>query len=274
MTLRDAAKLGIGALGERLAPRLSRELDEGRVTNGSRLKRAMLAYRIDRARRRGRDGDLQAGLTAFWKGDQGDVFHASHVDYRYALFRRIHAHLIDLAADRVRGGRFARVVEIGCGDGKVLDHVRRRMAGIPTHVGLDVNASALARAREMFGTGPGVSFVEAEATAWLGAHPAAGTILLSYGGVMEYLSEGAVERVLRHLAAAPPAMAVLVEPVAPDHDLTRRVRSFSFGPESSFSHDHARLLEEAGFGVVHVEEQHHDGARWMLLIAVLGAAEE
>jgi hypothetical protein len=151
----------------------------------------------------------------------------------------------------------------------VAAYCARRLPRIPQVVGLDINAAVIARNAAGQPPGSRLSFVRAEARDWLTANPQPGTVVLTNGGVLEYLSQENFDRLLEALALAPPAALVLIEPVAPEHDLGGQDRSFVFGREKSFSHNHRRRLENAGFDVTWAEEKQVWDTRWMLMAGVL-----
>ncbi len=182
--------------------------------------------------------------------------------------------VIDALAARLEASEagFSRLVEIGCGDGKVLAWCAGRLPSMSEVIGLDINAAVIARVSAEQPAGGRLKFARAEARDWLLAHPKPGTVVLSNGGVLEYLSQDNLDRLLQALAQAPPAAIVLVEPVAPAHDLKLQADSFAFGHENSFSHNHARRLNAAGFEVVFAEEMQISDVRWMLMIGELKRA--
>lgn len=271
INFRIPLKYVTGAVAATLMPWLTREMDQNQNTSHAlKLKRAIHYYRTRQMRARGDTANLQSSLTAFWAGEAGDSFHASYIDHRVALFTSTHAQIIDEAARQVEAiARFHRLVEIGCGGGEVLAYTAQKIHGLTKVVGLDINASAIARARDKYTDREDLTFEVAELGAWLDRHSEQGTVLLSYGGVFEYLSQQSVEGLLECLVAKPSAMVILVEPVAPDHDLEQTVESFAFGVENSFSHNHAYLLKNAGFRISYSKIVDHENVRWMMMIAIV-----
>jgi SAM-dependent methyltransferase len=273
---RDALKLMVGRVAELARPDLGREIDDARNTaRAPALKRAILYARLRRAQSQGDAAAIENALAAFWIGNSGDRFHDRFAAERFNLFRERHAVVIDALAEvlEASGARFSRLVEIGCGDGQVLTYCAERLPGITEVVGLDINAAVIARISAEQPAGGRLSFARAEARDWLAAHPRPGTVVLSNGGVLEYFSQDNLDRMLHALARSAPAAIVLVEPVAPEHDLERQADSFAFGYEKSFSHNHARRLAAAGFEVAFAQEMWISQVRWMLMIGVLDDAK-
>jgi SAM-dependent methyltransferase len=270
---RDALKLMVGRAAQLSLPSLGREIDEARnPARAPRLKQAILYARLRRAQAQGDVVAVESALAAHWKGGAGDRFHDHYAEERFKLFREQHAGVVDALARLLEGSgaRFTRLVEIGCGDGTVLAHCAERLPGISEAIGLDINAAVIARNAAGQPAGGRLSFAEAEARDWLTANPLPGTVVLSNGGVLEYLSQDNFDGLLQALALHPPAAIVLIEPVAPDHDLRSQAASFAFGRENSFSHNHRRRLGEAGFDVAFEEEKRISGVRWMLMIGIRG----
>jgi len=272
---KDALKLVVGRVADLALPELGREIDDSRNTSRlPTLKRAILYARLRRAQSRGDAAAIEHALAAFWIGDSGDRFHDHYAEERFNLFSEHHAVVVDALAGVLgaSGARFSRLVEIGCGDGKVLAYCAGRLPSISEAIGLDINAAVIARISAEQPAGGALSFARAEARDWLTANPRPGTVVLSNGGVLEYFSQDNLDKLLQALARSAPAAVALVEPVAPDHDLQSQAGSFAFGHENSFSHNHAHRLSQAGFDVVFAQEVQTSQARWMLMIGVLNGS--
>ena len=276
--VKDTTKFLIGRAAEIAMPSLGREIDEARNSGrAANIKRLILHSRLRRASKGGDSGaintSIEKALSAYWKGHSGDQFHQKHANARLRLFLQIHSEVIEALAVQIAESpvRFTRLVEIGCGDGKVLSYCLSRLPDIPEAVGLDINAAVIERAAGQYFGKPGLAFHFAEATEWLTERSAPGTIILSNGGVLEYFSPESFDALLRSVADHPPAAIVLVEPVDPLHDLANDPESHVFGFERSFSHNHRVRLERAGFTVTYSREVKHDKVRWMTMIGVRNA---
>jgi SAM-dependent methyltransferase len=269
---RDAFKLIVGRVAEMARPDLGREIDDARNTSRApALKRAILYARLRRAHSRGNTTAAENVFAAFWSGVPASWYHDRYVEERFDTFRDHHSVVIRRLAGLIEdpGMRISRLVEIGCGDGQVLTYCAERLPSIPEVIGLDINAEVILRAAARQSPDSRMSFVNTDARAWLTEHPQAGTVLLSNNGVLEYFSQDNFDRLLQALALSPPAVVVLVEPVARDHDLQTQTESFAFGQERSFSHNHRHRLEKAGFEVMFEDEGEVADLRLILMIGVL-----
>jgi len=184
-------------------------------------------------------------------------------------FHGPHYPLVDaLAAAAAANPRFVRLVEVGCGDGRALVHIAERLPGLPELVGLDINARIIARNACMHGDRPRLRFVHTDARRWLAEETGDGTILFSYGGVLEYVSEPELAAIFARLGRHRDTAVALVEPVDPLHNLSSDAGSHPHGLERSFSHNHLALLAAAALTIRFAEEVTVHGIRWMMILAV------
>jgi SAM-dependent methyltransferase len=254
---------------EVLRPDLAREIDEGRGTGRYlRQKGWILQSRIARARLRGDTAAVEKALSSFWKGDTADFFYSLYRDRFEQWFLTIHQPLIGALEREVRCAGLTDLFEIGCGDGRALEHCLRRMPQLRRLIGIDINESIVNRNRRTFADEPRLSFLAGNATELLPPQLADGTVVLSYGGVMEYLREAEVARLYASLAACKRVAAAHVEPLDPLHDLSAEPGSRVFGVENSFSHNYPRLMRENGLVPIYAEDFMHDGLRWLMLLGV------
>ncbi len=266
--LRNTLKLAVGGAAERLLPQIALEVETG--ANPDRLRRvkdAILAARMHRAKSTGRTEEVQATLAAIWRGPFGNRFHVTNNEARLRLTLDEHGAALDALQALLVSGRYGRIVEIGCGDALVLEHVMSQAPAAVRAVGLDLNEVALATARNRFGPGRRVTFHNADGASWIGANPEPGTVLFTNGGVLEYFAPESVDAILGILASTGPAAVVMIEPLDPDHDLATMMESRIFGREQSFSHNYPARLARAGFRVGHRLEVQGNGIRWLIVTA-------
>jgi predicted TPR repeat methyltransferase len=266
---KEVLRTAIGGTAEFLLPHIARQMDEGRNSADSGwLKRQILHARLRRAQGRGDEAEIVQAFRTSWRGAFGDKFHSSFAEWRFNLFLESHVKVVDALDAFVKrsGAPFSHLVEIGCGSGAVLAYCRERLAWATDAIGLDISGAAIARASAIQRPDRQLAFACIEACDWLRGHPRPGTAVISYNGVLEYLSQAEFDDLLGALALAPPAALVLVEPVDQRHELDRQPGSFMFGDEGSFSHNHRSRLEKAGFEVVFSEEGHLGANRAMLML--------
>ena len=269
--IRNTVKLWVGNLLEVIAPWVRRDLDRdlhsGRFL---KLKRWILYARTARARAQGDAVALQRSLFQFWHADTADDYFDQYLDRYQKWFLGPHHEIVDHLAMLSQEGGYSRLIEVGCGAGRVLEHCALAMPEVSDFIGVDINPVIIARNKTSFAQNPQLQFLSADASVWLQKNGQPGTILLTYGGVMEYFAGPTLSAMFRTLAQNQPAAVALVEPVDPAHDLTNDATSHAFGHENSFSHNHERLLEAAGYRIVVVKTLRMGGVSWVMLLATAG----
>jgi SAM-dependent methyltransferase len=268
---RETIKLWTGHLLEVIAPWVTRDLDKdlhsGRFI---KLKRWILYARTARARARGDMTALQKSLFQFWRADTADDYFDRYLDRHQKWFLGPHHEIMDHLAVLSRTGNYKQLIEVGCGAGQVLEHCAATMPEVHDFVGVDINPVVIARDQARFSKNAKLQFVCAEAATWLHQTARPGTILLTYGGVMEYFSASTLTAMFQTMARHGPAAVAFVEPVDPDHDLVNDAASHPFGPENSFSHNHEKLLEAVGFQTVFRKSLNLGGQYWVMMVATFG----
>ncbi len=268
---RDTIKLLAGNLLEVLAPWVRRDLDADRHSGRFiKLKRWILYARTTRAKARGDASALQKSLFQFWRADTADPYFERYQDRYDKWFLGPHHEIVDQLAKLTRSGAYNHLVEVGCGSGRVLAHCAEAMPQMSDFIGVDINPVIIAHDRTAFAPNPRLQFLAADASVWLQKNARPGTILLTYGGVMEYFSAETLSAMFCGLAQHHPAAVALVEPVDPDHDLANDPASHVFGQENSFSHNHEKLLQNAGYRTLFRKDLRLGGASWVMLVATAG----
>lgn len=265
---REMIKLWAGGLLEIIVPWAKRDLDQG-LNSGRfvKIKRWIIYARTARAKARGDAGALQESLFQFWRADTSDAYFDKYLDRYEAWFLGPHHAIVDQLALLSRSRIYSRLIEVGCGAGQVLEHCATAMPEVSDFIGVDINPTIIARDRVNFAQNPRLQFLAADASVWLRENTRPGTILLTYGGVMEYFSAQTLTAMFTTLARHGPAAVALVEPVDPDHDLAHDAASHAFGQENSFSHNHEKLLAAAGYKVIFRKALRVSGISWMMLLA-------
>ena len=277
LPLNRRAKAVAGNLLRVLRPRLAAQVDERPFDpDWDPVARLIRNAHLYNAVHRRDHETLRRYFTHYWASSSADEFFDGYA-YRFEeLFLRHHAGIADriAAALPLFHGQRARLVEVGSGDGRVLAWLAERLKGVSEFHGVDLNAAQIARCRETHPTSDRLIFHEGHLLEWLRAHPAPNTILVTNGGVFEYLLEDELRSLFVELRLlCSPCLVAITETIATDHDLATETASLPYGHELAFSHNYPALLREAGFEIswehdrrtLPGEENHP--ARWMQLVA-------
>lgn len=257
-----------GSVLHHLAPALGREVDAGQLDGpNGKLKQLIANYRTARAAASGDLKTLRGHLALYWQSPCGDEFYDAYPERFDDWFLGHHYSVVEaLAGELQKHPGIQHLIEVGCGDGKVLHHLSERFPQFTSVTGIDLNRNIIARNSEVY-KDTRIQFESADLNQWLQTYQGSGTLLVSYGGVLEYLTQSELEELFASLKnLASPAMLLLVEPIAMDFNLETETASRPHGIEHSFSHPHRHLLEKAGWTIDYEEVQNLEH-RWMLMLA-------
>lgn len=269
---KEWVKLWVGNMLEIFVPLATQELDKD-LNSGRfvKIKRWILSSRSARARARGNPAALQNSLFQFWRADTSDAYFDKYLDRYETWFLGPHHGIVDQLVLLSRSGAYSRLIEVGCGAGQVLEHCAHAMPKVDKFIGVDINPTIIARDQVNFAQNSRLQFLAADASVWLMENAQPGTILLTYGGVMEYFSAATLTAIFTTLAQNGPAAVALVEPIDPSHDLVGDAASHAFGQENSFSHNHEKLLQAVGYTVIFRKTLRIGWTSWVMLLATIGS---
>ncbi|HSM03409.1 MAG TPA: methyltransferase domain-containing protein [Longimicrobiales bacterium] len=255
--------------------RLVLQLTEGRVADrhplneeASRIERLRRWARFEEAEQRRDHAALEEAHRLYWSGPDGAAWHEAHGYRFHTWFLEQHGPLMDAVEALLRDEpRFDRLVELGTGDARALAHLAARLPALRALIGVDLSQATI-EANQARHWNTRLGFVCEDLVEYLEREAAPGTVYLTNGGVFEYVARHRVERLLRAIAARPPAALALVEPLDEDMDPDVDGRSRVIGFEHTFAHPYPALLRRHGFRIVHRRQLRVEPWRVLEAVAV------
>ena len=144
---------------------------------------------------------------------------------------------------------YTTMVEIGTGDGVVLNYLENMFPQIERFVGIDLSDAQTQINNKKFELSGKLEFVASDGFDWIKENGSAHTIFLTSRGVLEYLTEQRLQELFNYVHTLHPAIFVAIEPIGLTDDFTINPNSRPYGNERSFSHDYARLFKNAGLSL-------------------------
>lgn len=214
-------------------------------------------------------------LADFWSSPASEEFY-TNLSHRYeTLFLAYHSAIVDetIKAIRQGEGKFAQLVEIGSGDGKILKHFSEHLTEIPIFHGVDLNSEQTRNNQTIYHGCPKLRFHLGDARDWIAGNSMPGTVVVANGGVLEYFTKPELEDLFRTLAHSGPCVVAITESIATDHDLENEHPTFPYGQELSLSHNYISILRASGFEITYVfdrmttPEESEIVGRWLQVVA-------
>lgn len=265
------AKQLLGRILAMLRPDIVRKIEAGGIDaylshfrESSLAERLILESVLARREARGETVKLAQSHAAYWSSSTALEFHGRSGQRFETGFLGPHYPLVEAFKEVLDGAPYHTLCEIGCGSGDAINYFAKHRPELRSLIGLDLSPEQVRRNRQRYAD-PRLQFVAADATVWVSENIRSGMAFLTYGGVLEYFPEPALEKMLRVIAAHPPACFAIVEPIAPDFDLESEAHSRLFGGEMSFSHNYPLAFARAGFRVRWQGEVPR--ARYLMLVA-------
>lgn len=144
---------------------------------------------------------------------------------------------------------FSTMVEIGTGDGVVLNYLKDKFPQVEKFVGIDMSKEQISVNKKNFEQIDKLEFVASEGFDWIKENGSGATIFFTSGGVLEYFTEQRLQELFHYLNTLDPVIFIAIEPIGLNDDFSINPNSRPYGHERSFSHDYARLFKNAGFSL-------------------------
>ncbi|WP_372948096.1 class I SAM-dependent methyltransferase [Mariniphaga sp.] len=151
---------------------------------------------------------------------------------------------------------FNTLVEIGTGNGAVLNYLSSEFPKINHFVGLDLSPVQIEINNKKFSNNNRLEFVTSDGFEWVKEHGHDNTIFVTSGGVLEYFTELRLQDFLRQINALGKTIFVAIEPNSTKHNFETNPNSQVYGREWAFSHNYPKLFKDTGFSVWHFSQKH------------------
>lgn len=151
--------------------------------------------------------------------------------------------------------QFHTLVEIGTGNGKVLNYLANKFPQIDKLVGIDLSAEQIDINAAHYKSNTRLEFAATDGFDWAKAHGKSNMIFVTSRGVLEYFTEERLQEFFNTLNGLGKMIFVAIEPNGVDHDFDVNAGSQPYGHERSFSHNYSALFEKAGFELWHYSKK-------------------
>lgn len=151
--------------------------------------------------------------------------------------------------------KYLTIVEIGTGNGDVLNWMSLEFTEVKRLIGLDLSKHQIEMNQEKFKMNEKLEFIAADAFEWIPKNCTGNTIFVSSRGVLEYFLESSLLKMLKNISQLENIFFVAIEPNGGNHDFETTPNSQLYGNEPSFSHNYPLLFKNAGFDIWHFSQQ-------------------
>lgn len=256
-----------GTLGNALValrPEKARQLSANRIalihrnknnmSISERLMRAALMQKLDKIQ----DYEKIAEQNReFWTHNKATELFSELEDTHNTDFLPNCTFIFDLLKKELsnQSEQFDTIVEIGTGNGDVLDYLSSEFPKINRFIGIDLSRDQIELNKIKFNTNKKLDFVAADAYDWVKEYGQGNTIFVTSRGVLEYFLEPRLQDLFMQINKLGKIFFIAIEPNGANHNFEIHPNSQLYGHEPSFSHNYVRLFENADFDVWHFSQK-------------------
>lgn len=153
---------------------------------------------------------------------------------------------------------FKTLVEIGTGNGTVLNYLCSKFPDIDRFVGIDLSSEQTEINNKKYIHNEKLEFVAADAFDWIKDHGKTNTIFVTRD-TLEYFLEPNLQEFFIEVQKLGKIIFVAIEPNGSDHNFETQPNSQLYGNEPSFSHNYPKLFKNAGFTLWHFSRKSCNG---------------
>lgn len=246
-----------GRLLVMLCPKKTYELSERGVTlvlnNLSfteRLMRRAILNNIEKTQ----DHEALAKLhQKYWTNQGADFFAATNTTFEKNFLPDC-SFIFELLKEKLTQNSedFSTLVEIGTGNGNVLEYLSSKFPEINHFVGIDLSPSQIKINKEKYIESKKLEFVASDGFDWVKKYGKPNTIFVTSRGVLEYFTEDRLQAFLKEVKNLGRTFFIAIEPNCNQHNFETHPYSKPYGNERSFSHNYPKLFEKASFNLWHL----------------------
>ena len=167
--------------------------------------------------------------------------------------------LVDLLKEKVdqEDGKFNILVEIGTGEGTVLNYLSSQLPNVNRFIGIDLSTAQIESNKNLFSKNKKLEFVASDAFDWIKENRNDHMIIITCNGVLEYFTQSRLQDFFNELNSFGKVIFVAIEPIGVNHDFLKNPNSEIYGVENSFSHNYVKMFKDAGFNIWHQSKENY-----------------
>lgn len=140
---------------------------------------------------------LHQFLIDYWSSPFSQEFFTTFGHRFEELFLRFHSEIATQLREQLASlpeHQEVKLVEVGCGDGKVLQHLAENIPRINHLTGLDLSKEEIAECKKRYPASSRIEFTAEDIFDWLQANSDTALVLFTNGGVLEYFTRAQITR--------------------------------------------------------------------------------
>ena len=223
---------------------------DNRMSIMERLMRSAILNKLEKRK----DFDTLAKLHQnYWANKGDDFFLETEAAFQNDFLPNCSFIFDELEKELINSpAKFHALVEIGTGNGSVLNYLCSKFPNIDRFVGIDLSPVQVQINNKKYNENKKLEFVASDGFDWVKAHGQSHTIFVTSRGVLEYFTEQRLQAFLKEIHLLGDTIFIAIEPKGIEHNYETNPNSQPYGHERSFSHNYPKLFKNAGFSLWHL----------------------
>ncbi|MFD1015388.1 methyltransferase domain-containing protein [Winogradskyella rapida] len=161
---------------------------------------------------------------------------------------------------------FDKLVEIGTGNGSVLNYLSTTFPSVKDFIGIDLSKEQTKINQINYKDNPKLKFVGGDVLDWLEQQQQGNYVFLTFRGVLEYFTQQQLTAFFEKLNALGSIIFFAIEPTDAAHNYETSPNSKVYGVEGSFSHNYEKLFKDEKFNVWYSDAKNEAGHPYKIRI--------
>ncbi|GAA0745716.1 hypothetical protein GCM10009431_21040 [Gaetbulibacter jejuensis] len=251
-----------------LRPKKAQELSENRITlvhknknNLSFQERLMRFALVQKLETLDDHNKIAEQNKTFWINESATELFTETKDSINTFFIPHCTFIFDLLKQEIsnQDQEIDTLVEIGTGNGSILNHLSTEFPNFKKLIGIDLSANQIEINKKKYKQNTKLEFVTSDAYDWIKKNGKKNTVFVTYNGVLEYFLEQQLQELLIEINKLKNIFFVSIEPNGASHDFDKDPNTQLYGDEPSFSHNYPKLFKNAGFTLWHFSQIQLEG---------------
>ena len=223
------------------------------LTTTERLMRRFMLKNMEK----NKDHDALAKLHQTFWAEQGDDFVNRTENNLENKLLPGYKSILEVLENQIskESIKFKQLVEIGTGNGCVLEYLSIRIPEIDKLIGIDLSKGQTDRNSSNYKDNAKLEFVGGNVLDWIEDQDQGDMVFLTFRGVLEYFTQNQLINFFEKLNNTGNIIFYIIEPTDSSHNYDVEPDSKVYGVEGSFSHNYKKLFEDAGFKIWHADQK-------------------
>ncbi|WP_179349059.1 class I SAM-dependent methyltransferase [Winogradskyella pacifica] len=262
----------VGSLLVTLRPQKVKQLSEKGLTLvlgdnlslSERLMRRAILKKIEK----NEDHDQLAQLHKTYWAKQGDHFVNNTEDNLKNIHLPAYKDTLDVLKNEISNApiAFEKLVEIGTGNGSVLNYLSLNYPDIKDFIGIDLSEEQTKINQINYKDNSKLKFIGGDVLDWLENQQQGNFVFLTFRGVLEYFTQQQLITFFKKLNTLGNIIFYAIEPTDSEHNYETNPNSKVYGVEGSFSHNYEKLFKDTGFNVWYSDAKSESGHPYIIKI--------